>query len=53
MQVISKTNRESDILNLCKQFEDNFIDLNKKPKKGEKDGKSHSFKACSESFVSL
>ena len=32
MQVISKTNRESDILNLCKQFEDNFIDLNKKPK---------------------
>lgn len=32
MQVISKTNRESDILNFCKQFEDNFIDLDKKPK---------------------
>ena len=31
MQIISKTNREIDILNLAKQFEDNFIDLNKKP----------------------
>lgn len=31
MQVISKTNNEIDILNFCKQFEDNFIDLSKKP----------------------
>ena len=31
MQIISKTNREIDILNLAKHFEDNFVDLNKKP----------------------
>jgi aspartyl-tRNA(Asn)/glutamyl-tRNA(Gln) amidotransferase subunit A len=31
MQIISNTNKEIDILNLSKQFEDNFIDLSKKP----------------------
>ena len=31
MQIISKTNREIDILNLAKHFEDKFVDLNKKP----------------------
>ena len=31
MQIISKTNKEVDILNLAKHFEDNFVDLNKKP----------------------
>ena len=31
MQVISKTNKEVDILNFCKQYEDNFVDLDKKP----------------------
>ena len=31
MQIISKTNREVDILNLAKHFEDNFVDLNKRP----------------------
>ena len=30
MQIISKTNREIDILNLAKHFEDKFVDLNKK-----------------------
>ena len=29
MQIISKTNREIDILNLAKHFEDKFVDLNK------------------------
>ena len=32
MQIISNTNKEIDILNLSKQFEDNFLDLNNKPK---------------------
>ncbi|NCU68622.1 MAG: amidase, partial [Candidatus Fonsibacter ubiquis] len=32
MQIISNSNREIDIFNLCKQFEDNFVDLNIKPK---------------------
>ena len=31
MQIISKTNKEVDILNLSKQFENNYIDLNRKP----------------------
>ena len=31
MQIISNTNKEIDILNLSKQFEDNFLDLSKKP----------------------
>ena len=31
MQIISKTNREIDILNLAKHYEDSFIDLNNKP----------------------
>ena len=31
MQIISKTNKEIDILNLAKHFEDKFVDLNKKP----------------------
>ena len=32
MQIVSNTNKEIDILNLSKQFEDNFLDLNNKPK---------------------
>ena len=32
MQIVANTNREIDILNLSKQFEDNFLDLNNKPK---------------------
>lgn len=32
MQVISKTNNEIDILNFCKFFEKNFVDLKIKPK---------------------
>ena len=31
MQVIGKNNCEIDVLNFCKQFEDNFINLNVKP----------------------
>lgn len=32
MQIISNNNREIDIFNICKQFEDNFSDLSIKPK---------------------
>lgn len=32
MQIISNNNREIDIFNICKQFEDNFTDLSIKPK---------------------
>jgi aspartyl-tRNA(Asn)/glutamyl-tRNA(Gln) amidotransferase subunit A len=31
MQVIGKNNCEIDVLNFCKQFEDNFVNLNIKP----------------------
>ena len=31
MQVIGKNNCEIDVLNFCKQFEDNFVNLNLKP----------------------